>query len=353
MKSGSIYPMAAVGTAIFTLLISCSPNADEEPEPPRPVFSVEVETPNPVVERSFSGLVRPAEGAPLSFEVAGRIVELRAKQGMRFKIGEVLAKLDATDYLTQLEGAQAQLTEAEQANARTQTLFATGNASQSDVEAASAKQKSAQSSFESARQKVDNCTLKMPYDGIVGNVSVDAQTVISIGQEVLTLQGEGGMEFEIGLPAAEVSKVEVGMASTITLGSLPDVNLAAKVSEVAAQPTDNTTYPVTLAIEGDIDPAVRSGMDGEAALKLPNSNGLVVAIPIECVVGRGSAEQFVWILEGEGQTRTAAKRPVVAGLLAPDGRIEIREGLRPGERIVSRGANAIEEGATVTLANPD
>ena len=242
------------------------------------------------------------------------------------------------------------MTEAKQANARTQTLFATGNASRSDVEAASAREKSAQSEFESAQQKVDNCTLVMPYDGVVGSVSVEAQTVISVGQEILSLQGEGAMEFEIGLPAAEVSKVSVGMVSAVSLGSLPGVKLAAEVSEVATEPTDNTTYPVTLTITGEIDPAVRPGMDGEAVLKLPNPSGQGISIPIECVVGRGEADQFVWVLDGEGAQRKVVKRKVLAGLLSPDGKIEIREGLQPGERVVSRGVNSIEAGATVTLA---
>ncbi|MFT5105676.1 MAG: multidrug efflux system membrane fusion protein [Verrucomicrobiales bacterium] len=331
-------------------MCSCTEEKAPPAAKPRPVFAIEVEKPRATVERSFSGLVKPAEGAPLSFEVTGRVIELSAKQGVRHIKGDVLARLDPSDYQTQLNGTQAKLTEAQQSKRRTQTLFESGNASKSDLEAAISTEKSAQSSFQSAQKKLNDCTLKMPYDGVIGSVSVEAQSFVSAGQEVLSLQGEGGMEFEIGLPAAEVAKVKVGMLSRVTLGSLPDVEMNAKVAEVATEAAANTTYQVALLIEGEIDPSVRSGMDGEATLTLPNGNGMGVAIPIECVVGRGTDQQFVWVLEGEGETRKVIRRVVKAGMLAPGGKVEIQEGLQPGETIVSRGVHRIEAGAEVAIA---
>jgi len=344
--------MAAVASTALAAVTACSEPEQLPPPKPRPVVTVTVGEPQAYVDRSFSGLLKPSQGVDLSFEVSGRIIDLPAKRGVRYTAGEVLARLDSSDYQSQLTGAQAELTEADQAKNRTKALFEAKNASKSEMEAAIARASAARTKFESAKKKVDDCTLAMPYDGIVSSVIADTQAVVTAGQAVISLQGDGNMEFVIGIPAAEVGKITLGMTSTITLGSLPGLTLSAKISEIASQPEDNTTYPVEFVVEGQLDPAVRAGMDGEATLSLPNHAGPAIQIPVECVIGRGEGDQpYVWILEGEGNTRTVAKREVTIGNLTPGGNIEIGDGLTPGELVVSRGVHQLEAGNTVSVAD--
>jgi RND family efflux transporter MFP subunit len=189
----------------------------------------------------------------------------------------------------------------------------------------------------------------MPYDGVIETIPADAQEVVSAGQEVMTLQGESGMEFKIGLPAADVGKVELGMKATVTVRSLAGAAMSAEVIKVAAQPSENSTYEVTLALNGDMDPQLRSGMDGEAELKLPNAGGSVISVPIECVVGRGSEDTYVWLVEGEADAKQIRKGPVTTGGLAGEGQVEVQEGLKPGDVIVSRGVHRVEEGMAVAV----
>lgn len=330
-------------------LVSCG---KQEPEikRPRPVYSIVVDDPKEDLVRSYSGLVQAAEGTGIAFEVSGRVLKVIADDGKRYEKGDLLAELDSTEYRIQLESADAQRLEAEQRLRRTQQLFESGNASKSQLESAIASQRSAQSSYESAQKRVEDTTLEMPYSGVIGSVEIDAQQVVNAGQVVMTIQGEDGMEFEIGVPAEFISRIKPGMPSTIELGSIPDQGFEAEVKTISPQVTQNTTYPVSLSFTAE-DPRVREGMDGEATLSFPNPNGQVITIPAVCVAALPEDVQYVWVIDApEGSpTGVVSRRTVKTGKLREGNTIEILEGLKPGERVVSRGVHQVEEGQEVRL----
>ena len=339
-----------VGWMVPLILISC-----DQKEPPevviRPVRTMLVKEPAPQVERSFSGLVDSAEGTGIAFEVAGRVIEVIAKEGIRYEKDAVLAKLDATEYENQLRGAEARLTEARQALRRAQQLFETGNTSKSQLESAIAAEKAAQSSYNTARKQVDDTVLTMPYPGVIGAISIEPQMVIGAGQSTMTIQGEGGMEFDAGVPAEVIDHISLGMKARIKLGGLPEESFPATIESITPQASQNTTYPVTLRFD-QTDQRLREGLDGEAILSLPNPNGSVIEVPAVAVATFPGKDRFVWIVaprEGSEEIGVVSRRIVKTGNLRKEGGIEILEGLDPGDRIVTAGVHRIEEGQEVSL----
>ncbi len=320
------------------------------PEPvTRPAICIVVPEPSTSIERAFSGVIDSVDGANLAFEVGGRVVEVPAKEGVRYREGEVLARLDTSEFENQLSAAQAQLTEARQNLRRTQQLFETGNASQSQLESAIAREKGASSNFISAEKRLNDATLRMPYAGIIGTVNIDEQVVIAAGQAVMTIQGEGGMEFDISVPAEMIQRIEPGMKATVSLGSIPGESFSAEVDSVSPEVSVNTTYGVTLVFAKQ-DERLRKGLDGEALLSLPHAGGDVIRIPVECVATLPADATFVWVVErraGDPETGTVSRRRVEIGQLREKGTLEILSGLEPGEIVVSRGVHRLEEGQEV------
>ncbi len=334
----------------FSVLTSCSPPPDPPANLPRPVFTITVEPPVTEIERAFSGLVESAEGVGIAFEVGGRVVEVIAEDGVRYEEGALLARIDDTEYRNQLIGSEAQLTEAQQNFRRTQQLFETGNAAQGALETAIAREKAARSNFNSAQKRVEDSRLTMPYDGVIGEVSIDPQQVVSTGQLAMTIQGEAGLEFQIGVPAEIVARVKPRQPATIELGTLPGQIFSATVQTVSPQPGANTTYPVTLKF-AQTDARIREGMDGEAILNLPNPNGSLLTIPAVCVSAEPGDSTFVWVFESAGgDTGTVKKREVETGRLRSGAELEIITGLETGDIVVSRGISRLREGQTVRLA---
>ena len=325
----------------------------EAPAPPvlRPVYTFTVAEPVQTVNRSFSGLVEAADGADLSFEVGGRVIEVIASSGKSYKKGDELAILDISEFENQLSSARAQMLQAQQARQRTSNLLSTGNASKSDMESAISAEKAAQSTFKSAEKKVNDAVLKMPYDGVIGSVDIDSGQIVDPGKPAITIQGESGMKFKIGVPSDIIDQLKEGMKAIVKLGDLPEIEIEASISTIAPQPNENTTYPVKL-IFGKQDPRFRKGMDGEASMTLSNPQGAAIVVPISCVAKNPELGEFVWIVNSEdGKVATVSRQAINTGGIREGGTIEVSDGLTPKTMIVSRGVHQIEEGQKVRLSN--
>ncbi|MEM1297214.1 MAG: efflux RND transporter periplasmic adaptor subunit [Verrucomicrobiota bacterium] len=347
-------PIPIAATLLVSVLLGgCAKEAEKQTYPPRPVRTLLVAKPTTMIERRFSGQVQTSEGAGLAFESGGRVTKVLAKEGTRYQTGDLLAQVDESNYRSELLSARANLTNAQQELRRSQSLFETGNSSQSSLDAALANEVAARSSYELTEKALNDTKLLMPYDGVIGSVSVEPQQVVAAGQEVMTIQGEAGKEFEVGVPAEEVGKLTTGMEVKIRLGAIPELEIPASIIEISPQVSQNATYPVIFQLQADAgkDPNIKAGMDGESILSLPNPLGSAIRIPSECVAASSDGTTHVWVvtpIEGT-KTATVMKQVVKTGALGPDGTIEVLEGLKPNERIVTRGLHSLDENMTVGL----
>ncbi len=342
----------ATTTCLCLLFTNCGRKVKVPPPAPRPVITHTVAPASKETTRRFSGQVVAAEGTGIAFEVNGRVIEVLAKAGKRYDEGVPLARINDTDYRNQLSDAQAQFTNAEQELRRIQRLYESENASQSQLDAAIAQEQSAQANFRRAQKGVDDCILRMPYTGVIGRVDIEPQQVIAAGQSAMTIQGDVGLEFEIGIPAEDVASLAVGMTAEVTLGAFPDERFEATVSEVSPEVANNTTYPVTLALgeQTTHEKSLRPGLDGEAALSLPNPSGAVLRVPSASVAAAPDGSQYVWIVRPIGnRLATVTKREVKTSRLAPKNMIEITEGVVAGDVVVMRGVHRLNAEMTVAL----
>ncbi|MEM1294603.1 MAG: efflux RND transporter periplasmic adaptor subunit [Verrucomicrobiota bacterium] len=341
---------------LFAALLSgCLDALNRETEaveiPLRPVYTFLVPQATNTVERSFSGLVESQASAGISFEVSGRVIQVIAKEGGSYKKGEVLAKIDPTEYQNQVRNAEAQLLQAQRARQRTSELLATGNASNANMESAIAQEQAAKSQATTAKKQLEDTVLLMPYDGMIGQVNVDTGQVAVQGNAVMTILGDGEMEFQVGVPGRLIEHFTPGRKAKIRLGDLKGELFNAEIITVAPQPSDNTTYPVTLRFSKE-DKRIREGMDGESLFIIPNAGGSVLAIPASCVAKNAKLGEYVWSVTAgaDGKTGTVNRTTVKTGEIREGGTIEILEGLSAGDVIVSRGVYRIEEGLEVLLS---
>ena len=335
---------------IGLMLLACGCDQEEVPElGPRPVRTITVEEPATTRERVFSGQLKAAEGTGIGFQVGGRIVSLRVAVGRHYPKGHVIGELDSDDYRNQLSDARAQLEQAKQELQRTRRLFEADGASKSQLDAATARFTSATAAGNQAQKRLDDCVLKMPYSGQIGDVLAEAQQVVSAGQEVLTILGEEGLEFKLGVTADLVGEIKEGLPVVLEISGRSDLVYSGEVVEVSPQVASNTTYPVTIAVEG-ADERIRAGMDGLARLSLPIESPTTVTIPFQCVVSQAGTGPFVWIVKRKAAgVGVIERRSVVLGMLEQEGLVAVTSGLVPGDRVVSRGVHRIDQGLEVLL----
>lgn len=340
---------------LLALLAGCA-----QPPPAAPVVRpVEVAVvPSPVAgeRRVFSGVAESDLETQLAFRVAGEVVALPVRAGQHLAAGDLIGRLDATDYALQFAQAEAAVAQAQAqaANAaaefeRVRRLWENRNAAAADLERAEAMTRSTRSQLNAAerqldlaRQQVAYCTLRAPRAGVVASVRVRENQLVQAGQVVVEFFYGTGLQLAIGLPENLVNRVTLGLSSRVTFDALPGRVFTATVAEKGVIADATSTYPLKLALSGAADGVV-PGMTGEAVLTFPTPDDTApVVIPATALAGRLD-ERFVFVI---GPDHRAERRPVVPGVFVDTG-VQILRGLEPGETIAVKGANQLTDGMTV------
>ncbi|MCP4200867.1 MAG: efflux RND transporter periplasmic adaptor subunit [bacterium] len=354
--------------AVATLLIAC-----QEPPPVetvlRPVRYEQVSTSQEARLRTFAGVARAGVESNLSFRVAGTVDRVAVTVGQQVRRGQLLARMDPTDYELRVQEAVAGLAQAEAASRnaeadyeRVRGLYENNNASRRELDGARASSESslaqvqaAQKRLEQARQQVSYATLRAPVGGTVAAVNVEVNENVNAGQKVILLTAGSDTEVEVALPEAVISAVELGQTVEVRFDALPGRTFDAQVTEagVAAVGTA-TTFPVTAQLT-ESDPDIRSGMAAEVAFRFSTAatQGRLLVSPV--AVGEDREGRFVFVLKlaqkgSEAETLTARveRRAVTIGELTGDG-LEIRSGLADGELVVTAGVRRLSDGEQVKV----
>ncbi|MDD4737432.1 MAG: efflux RND transporter periplasmic adaptor subunit [Kiritimatiellae bacterium] len=341
------------------LLIGCGKPPVEIPEAVRPVYIYAVTDPTLERVRAFAGNARPALETEISFRVGGEILELTVKPGEPVKTGELLARLDTSDYELQLRQAEAQRDQAEallkQASAqyaRTRELYESQNISKSELDQARAASESYEAQLEAAQKAVElaslqleYCTLRAPFDGRVVSKTAEQRQTVAAGQSIATLTSGNVMEMVVGIPETLINRVRLGNQADVVFDSIPGGNFTAEVTEVGVENTGQSTYSVRLTIR-EQDDRIRPGMAGEASLAFATEGEQTLTIPAECVVSEAKDQYFVWVVNPE--TSRVQKRAVQPGALTSLG-LNILSGLQPGDQVVTRGVHKLAENTPVRI----
>ena len=349
-----------MAAGLLSGLTGCTKEQPAVQEVIRPVVTMIAPEPGGGRERSFSGMAKASVETYLSFRVAGEISDLPAKSGMVAKSGDLIAQLDPTDYELQVKQNEAQVAQAEaqleQARAeydRIRQLYESQSVSKSVLDGQQASFKSAQASrdaaqkgLEMARQQLDYCGLRAPVDGTVDSVPVEVHQTIAAGQTVAVMTSGDELEVELGLPETLIGKVRVGDSATVTFDAVAGESYEARVSEVSVRAGDSGAYPIKLKLTRS-DDRIRPGMVAEAIFSFAGVGAEeAILVPPVAVVPTPQGERLVWIYDAS--SGSVKSRKVRVGALTSAG-LEILEGVQPGEALVIRGVNRMEEGMKVKL----
>lgn len=361
----------SLGLLTLTLAASLAGCGGEPPaaEPKlRPVRTILVETTSAGLTRTLAGVARAGVESRLSFRVSGTAQSVNVSLGDRVRRGQVLARLDPTDYELMLEEAEAGLAQAQAGLRRTEAdyervraLYENNNASKGELDAARAGAESAQAQVEAgekrlqqARQQVGYTVLRAPSDGAIAAVDLEVNENVQSGKQVCLLTAGAELEIEVAVPEVLIAQVAVGQPVNVRFDALPGRRMAAAITEVGIAVTGSTsTFQVTAAI-AEAQPAIRSGMAAEVTFTFDEERADRIVVP-GVAIGEDRDGRFVFILErdddGTGQVR---RRAVTVGRPQSglDG-IEVVAGLAVGDEVVTAGVRRLTDGMAVRVLAAD
>ena len=341
---------AAVGA-----LAGCSRGG--APPPAASSLTVTLTTPESrLIEREIvaSGSVAAWQEMSLGVELAGlRVASVLVEPGARVRSGQALLELDRRTLEVQARQASASLAQAV-ANAelarsqatRGETLLDRNLISANDFEVlranrarAEAQQVAAEAERDAADLRLGFATLRAPAAGVISARQVQPGQVVAAGGELLRLIRDGRLEWR-----AEVSE-----------NDLPRISLGARVD--LRGPTGEPVTGTIRAVSPAIDPqtrtalvyadlarpgALRAGMFAEGRLRVGAAR--VTVVPRQSIVFR-DGYPYVFVMGAGGKV---LQRRIEAGP-AQGEFIEVRSGLKAGERVVARGAGFLSDGDVVKI----
>ncbi|MFF4240135.1 efflux RND transporter periplasmic adaptor subunit [Actinomadura geliboluensis] len=295
---------------------------------------------------SASGSVASARSRALSFGASGMVAKIYVKAGEKVSGGEVLARLDQTEALENVNAAKANLAVAAQGDTSSEKGYA------GYVQAKNA--------YNSALRAYQGTVLKAPFAGTVtavngtvggsssgsgsasgtgsssgggsspgGSSTSSSSSSSSSGSGFIEIADTKHLQIEGNFTEADTTKLKVGQAATISFDALTGTTATGKITAIGVSPTttDNVVkFPATISL-GDVPSGVRLGQTATVEITVAKAED-VLYVPSAAVRTAGGQSMVTVVRDGVQSTLT-----VETGVKGDQG-TEIKSGLEEGDQVV-------------------
>jgi len=388
MKKMIITRNASMACVIAMLAVLCSCNLDLPKETQSSFETITVKNSDIEVPVKFSAKMKGQADVTIMPQVSGQLMKIYVTEGQQVHKGQALFAIDSRNAQHELESARANL---QAANANLQAAISQANSAkleyesnknlydkqivsnymlesslntykqaQATVSQAKASVSQAQTAVNRAKVNLGFCTITSPVAGVIGEILVNAGDQVTPMTQLTIVSGNQKMEAEFSISE---SVLEEGLSSGFTRSD-KDKNLA-NLPAVTFIMKNGTEYPVKGRISSVT--GVVNATTGSLACKatFPNPDGLlysgiqgtvvvpyslhdVMVIPQAAVV-RLQDKSLVYKVKADS---TATAVTVMTTDIGNGKDLVVTEGLNVGDRIVTVGANNVQEGQRVLFPTP-
>ena len=304
----------------------------------------------------ISGTLKATRSAMIKARVAGELVSLEVREGDAVRAGQIIAKVDPTEYLAKQRQAQQQAEAARAQVEIAQRQFDNNNAlvnqgfisktaldtSIANLNAAKATHQAAISALDVASKAVDDCSLKSPLNGFISQRLAQTGERVAPDTRIVEVLDLSQFELEATLTPADALSVKVGQPAKLNIeGSTQEV--FAKVLRInpSAQ-VGSRSVLIYLGIQGH--PALRHGLFVQGSLGTQKIQTLV--IPLESV----RTDKSVPYVQVAQDGKVVHLKVSLGAKAEVDGKVmmavpEIAE----GTQVLAMSAGALREGALIKL----
>jgi RND family efflux transporter MFP subunit len=334
---------------LIPILVSCSKKEEIIKRPIYKVKTVTVKHGGGIKKLVYPGEIRAVHRSTLSFDIPGKIITSNRKEGEVVKKGETLASIEVTDYKLNLEKAKASFETAKAEFDRAKILWASEAISKSEFDSTKANYVSKRSEMEKVRKDFTNTTMKAPFDGKIAKIFVKNFEEVKANQEIIRFYDPAQMEIAINVPESHLATLpkQRKITAFASLMDRPDIKMNLSFKELSGE-----VDPKTRSFEGvfliDINPEITllPGMTVSVHVSIASLESSIspIFLPSISILADNQKNKFVWVVDPKD---FVAKKRIVTVANISGSEIEITAGLKEGERVITAGANLIQEGDKV------
>ncbi len=345
--------------SLVVLLSGCKDRQDGKPQVEKTinvtVSKTEKKTVRPFIEAT--GSLSAFEEVAVSAEIDGIVKKVSVEEGNPVGKGAQIALIDDTDYALELKRAEAALRQAESSLSNIKVEYERKKALlkeelitrqqfddvQMRLDLATLEVDKARASLDLSRQRLQKTRVYAPLSGYVKTKKVSAGDFVKAGAPLFVLIQNNPVKVLFTVNEKDLAKIKTGQEVSLNVDSLPGREFKARVHSIYPNLDDKTR---SLTIEA----------------RLPNDKGLLkpglftkvtvytegerdALLILATAILYEADKQKVFIVEGD----RARMRPIKTGLRYGD-YIEVTEGLKEGDMVVTVGQQNLSEGVKVNVA---
>jgi len=313
--------------------------------------------------RQFPATIDAHRKADLAFRVSGNIKELLVLEGQKVTAGEVLMRLDQTDFEITRKDRQARFSRASNDFKRGKELVGKGHISRTDFDQLEAEFTSTKAALQQAKQDLLYTTLTAPFDGSIAARLVEQHEEIRAKQTVIELRDAEQLDVIFDAPENLIRSLKrtvveekegpskAGNDIKVSVkfdGSDQSYPASFKEASTRADPKTQT-FKVTYTLPTPDDLRVLPGMTAHltadlSALDMDDS--LIYSVPLGALSADANLQAGVWRVNPDSMQ--VDFQPVTTGNMQADS-VQILSGLNEGDIIVTAGSAYLSKGMTVRL----
>lgn len=315
----------------------------------------------------ISGSLVAQRSAVVKAKVAAELVALHVREGDTVRQGQPLGQLDTQEVglrrqqaQQQAASAQAIWRNAEQTLHNNQALVQQGFISRQALDTSLANAASTRATFEAAQaasrladKAWQDTRILAPLSGQIAQRFAQPGERLNIDARIVEIVDLDSLEWQVPLTPQDLARVQVGASASLRIEGLSEP-LQARVVRLNPSATADTRA-VMAYLSLPRHPALRQGLFGQGDILLERREGL--AIPASAVT-RETGRDEVLRIDGDRVVRIpvqlglhAAQDPAPAADPAQRSSawLEVRQGLKAGDRILRDAASTVREGNRVSL----
>ena len=321
---------------------------------------------------TYTGAVQPDEDVVLYARVNGFVKALKVYPGDRVKKGEVLATLETSELEPELEHARAELSFREAEFKRDQGLFQSGVISASAFDDSRRQYEIARAKVKLQETLIGYATLRAPMDGVVSERQVYPGDFVKKGTPLLKIDRLDTVRIQFQVAEKDLSWFKPGTTVYLRFPQLPPERIRATFADLVVAANGDTEVKTDelprlkteiAAVFPAEDPKTRTGT---VEVRLPNPGGLLktdsyatgelvrrqvddaLVVPATALTPMPEGKPVVYVGPAFSDEGGAERREVRIGLRTDD-YVQILEGVKPGEAVITRGNRVVTDGQTVRV----
>ncbi|MFO1463475.1 MAG: efflux RND transporter periplasmic adaptor subunit [bacterium] len=188
-----------------------------------------------------------------------------------------------------------------------------------------------------SEKQLAGSTILATVDGFVSKVNIAEGSSVKPDDPLLEIVKTNPIELTVAIPKSDVGRLNKSMDAKVSVTDLGQETLDGEISFIGAE-LDATKKTLELRVRvANPELRIKAGMEGIAHLAIANKTHPALLIPAAAIRSEGD-KKYVYVVRGQ----VAERREVTLGGGA-EGLIEIKKGLKAGERVVTRGLDELKD----------